>query len=521
MPDNQIEKSPLNIGNSLPVLGADNKQDGLGVQNVTSKEQTRIDFLLEPAHARLRRENKHRILYSFLKFSKWITAAEELEKTLNMGSIDKIPYGDYLAILLGEGVNEKNSSYTTAIELYKTIENLRQFIRNKLQSLLEILHNRLLQEHETVDANKLLTLLQNLQAIWTNDLYAVVMEKIRDEEIANIYWVMDSERKGILALHSQEADIRKLGLTSTIGLSQRVLREQYKRISRALSYTFTYAKGERTIFGLSARHALHEVRGAYARISGRLFPENISATDEWVLCNQSAYSPQEWYLADDLCTFAAKLPELSLSVGGQRVNMIALKDELLRLDESWSSKDVTQEKVYEDLGGVVIPCEGESKNKVKTIVEHGYGWYYAGHEIAFGSEEARLMDEKRLRRMVDQIVALDHIDPPSTSRIIGYLFDVYVFRDLIHSFLLHKPEDAMDGRLKVFDLLPDTEIKEFVMNRLKHIQQWKFRITVNFVRTNLLQMQSGRKKSRRQQPSLIKMEKSLMARITRKLLKRL
>ena len=79
----------------------------------------------------------------------------------------------------------------------------------------------------------------------------------------------------------------------------------------------------------------------------------------------------------------------------------------------------------------------------------------------------------------------------------------------------------MDGRLKVFDLLPDTEIKEFVMNRLKHIQQWKFRITVNFVRTNLLQMQSGRKKSRRQQPSLIKMEKSLMARITRKLLKRL
>jgi len=108
MPDNQIEKSPLNIGNSLPVLGADNKQDGLGVQNVTSKEQTRIDFLLEPAHARLRRENKHRILYSFLKFSKWITAAEELEKTLNMGSIDKI------ANLFATNCNHCSKFYTIA-----------------------------------------------------------------------------------------------------------------------------------------------------------------------------------------------------------------------------------------------------------------------------------------------------------------------------------------------------------------------------------------------------------------------
>ncbi len=469
-----------------------------------------IDFRIAQTREKLRRKNQHNLLHAAIAhanivYADWATAATQVENTLLMRNIGTVPYGEFLGILLGETANGE-TSYTKAIELYDRAESLRQFVRNKLQLLLATQQSRPLQENETKDVHQLLKLLRELQKMWENDVYLIVMEKVRNQEMANIFWVMDAERKGILVHHSHEEDIRKLGFTLHDHLSQKVLRNHYRRITKALSYTFIFGEGKEKVLGLSAEQALQEVCEAYARISQRLFPENITATDEWVLCKQDVFSPDEWYLADDLHTFAQKLTELSFVVSGRRVNMVALKDTLLRLDDSWLLQDVTREKINEDLHALNIPFESVTRNgerrliplssipllwnKVRDIIDDRYGKdYYA----TLDSDEVVNWDKRHLQRMINQMITLDHIDPPSAAHVSGYLLDVYVLRDLVESLIAQPPNTTQDWRLAVFELLPKSGIKDFVERRYIETQKWHWK-DLNALITELLVMYSGNRR---------------------------
>ncbi len=463
-------------------------EDGALDESINFGELVNIDFLIAEAMDRMRRENKHEQLVATIEHADWATAVRQVDSAVRSGNTDQVAYGEYLSVLLGVKALSERTSYTTAVELYDKAERLAQFVREKLQSLLEIQSKRPLQEQETHEANRLLKLIRGLQTIWKNDLYAVAMGKVRDHEMANIYWVLDDEKRNAQHHHSHEADIQKLGLTSRDNLSQRTLRKNYGRISRALTYSFIFSEGERKVLGLSSRQALHEVRGAYARVSKRLFPENLTATDDWVLSKQDAYSPKEWYLADHLYTFVQKLPELSIVLHGRRVNMIALRDELMRLDDTWTSTNVSREKIEMDLRELMITFEGEDHkekqrsvpfstlsllwSKVHDLIDDLYGWDYSDHEIDIHSDEAISWRKKHLQRMVRRIVELDTIDPPTTADIVGYLFDVHTFRDLVQSLISQSPESAMDWRLLIFDLLPDSEIKKIIRAHLWSIHHW-------------------------------------------------
>lgn len=488
--------------------------DALSVDMVTDAipnvgEKLNIDFLIAEAMDQLRLQNKHELLMATIEHADWARAVKQVDSAVRSGNTEKVAYGDYLSALLGVKALSERTSYTTAVELYDKAERIAQFAREKLQSLLEIRNKRPLLEQEILESSRLLKLLRGLQTIWKNDLYAVAMGKVRDHEMANIYWVLDDERRGVLQLHSHEADLQKLGFTSHNNLSQRELRNHYRRITRALSYSFTFSEGERKILGLSSRQALHEVRGAYARVSKRLFSENLTSTDAWVLSKQDVYSPKEWYFADHFYSFVQKLPELSLVLHGRRVNMTALRDALLRLDDVWSATDITREKIETDLRALMVSFEGEDVegkqravpfsslsilwNKVHDLIDDQYGWSYSDHEIEIHSDEAVTWKKKHLGRMINRFVQLDTIDPPTTASVVGYLFDVYAFRDLVESLISLGPKSTTDWRLLLYELLPDTDLKKSIRGDIWSIHHWGFDPDVDLAYSSLMK-RGGRRK---------------------------
>lgn len=475
----------------------------------SDRERVNVDFLIAEAMDHLRRQNKHEHLLATIEHADWSQAVKQVDSAVRSGNTEKVAYGDYLSALLGVKALSERTSYTTAVELYEKAERIAQFAREKLQSLLKIQSAQPLQEQEIFEMERLCKLLRGLQSIWKNDLYAVAMGKVRDHEMANIYWILDDEQKGVLQPHSHEADLQKLGFASNKNLSQRELRKHYKRITKALSYAFIFSEGERKVLRLSSRQALHEVRGAYARTSKRLFPVNATSTDEWVLSKQDVYLPKEWYLADHFYSFVQRFPELSFTLHGRRVNMTALRDALLRLDDIWTTTDVTREKIETDLRELMVPFEGDEVkekqrmvpfsslsvlwNKTHDIIDNLYGWDYSDHTIEIHSDEAIGWKKKHIQRMVDRIVDLDHVDPPTTASIVGYLFDVYAFRDLVESLISQGPESVTDWRLLVYDLLPDTEIKKLIRDSIWSMHQWGFDPSVDGAGSSLMRREGRRK----------------------------